>query len=91
MHYMNDYYELTLAVCGMDPGIDENFESEAQKKVDEILMEKFDINEEQFVEVAKALLPFSHIGKSGLSDQHFIGFANHEKEMWLFKQNYKKE
>lgn len=91
MHYMNDYYELALAVCGMDPDDDKNFESEAQEKVDEILMEKFDINEEQFVDVAKALLPFAHISKSEITEEIFIGYGNHEKGMWIFKQNYQKE
>lgn len=90
MNYMNDYYELALAVCGMDPDKDENFETEAEDKVDEILMEKFEINEEQFIEVAKALLPFAHISKSELTDEIFIGYGNHEKGLWIYKEKYQK-
>ena len=88
---MNDFYELALAVCGMDPDNDENFEDEAQEKVDEILMEKLGVDEDQFVEVAKALIPFAHINKSAISEEMYVGFGNHEKGLWLYKKEFKKK
>lgn len=88
MHYMNDFYELAMLVCGLDPDDDDQFE-EGEDKVDEILYEKYNIDSEQFEAIAKALIPFAGIGKSELTGETYIGFTNHEKGLWIYKEKIK--
>lgn len=81
---MNDCLEVAMRICGLDPEDDDNFEDNCDK-VEEILYEKFGIDEEQFEDLIKALSPFACRSKSPLTDEIYQGFADHEKQIFLYK------
>lgn len=85
MHYMNDYYELAMLLCGFDPDDSDQFDA-AEDQIDKILYDKYGVDEEQFERIARGLMPFAHIAKSPLTETIFMGFANHKKGLWLVKQ-----
>lgn len=85
MHYMNPVYELAIKLCGLDPYDDKVLE-ESEEKVDDMLYEKYGIEPDRFQELITDLMPYALKSKSALTDDVYIGFADHEKSMWLFKK-----
>lgn len=86
MHYMHPYYELAMKICGLDPENDEEF-NDAQEKVEQILYDKFGIDEDSFEKVVRALTPHAHISKSEITDTVYIGFGDHKNGIWLYKED----
>lgn len=85
MHYMNDVYELAMVVCGLNPNDDKDFEV-AEDKIEDLLYEKFEISEEAFENLVKALAKFTPPLEAGISKEKYHGFVDVEKSMFLYKQ-----
>jgi len=75
MNWNLDTYELALHLCGMDPDNDVDFENE--EKVDEILYEKYGIEDTEGLDkLIKDLAKLIDIGKSPLTEKRYKGFTN---------------
>lgn len=82
MYYMDEAFELALHICGLEDN-DENYEN--TDKVDEILYEKYGIEDaDKFNQLATDLLNLIDVGRSPLTDTLYKGFSNGEG--WLMKK-----
>jgi hypothetical protein len=82
MHWNLDTYDLALHLCGMNPENDADFENE--EKVDEILYEKYGIEDTEGLDkLIKDLGKLIDVGKSPLTEKRYKGFANERN--WLYK------
>lgn len=85
-----DYYEaqeLACAILGLnyDELVDEGRESE----IEETLWAKFNIDIDNFVNLLKALLPFTPVVKAGLSGSLYHAFVNEKEGIMIVKQAVK--
>lgn len=85
-----DYYEaqeLACAILGLnyDELVDEGRESE----IEETLWAKFNIDIDNFVNLLKALLPFTPVVKAGLSGNLYHAFVNEKEGIMIVKQAVK--
>ena len=85
-----DYYEaqeLACAILGLnyDELVDEGRESE----IEETLWAKFNIDIDNFVDLLKALLPFTPVVKAGLSGNLYHAFVNEKEGIMIVKQAVK--
>lgn len=82
MHYMLETYELAMTLCGLNPDDDEQFED--SEKVDELLYEKYGIEDTDGLDrLIKDLAEMISVEKSPLTGKIYKGFAN--ENMWLYK------
>jgi len=82
MYFNLDTYELAMHLCGMNPDDDADFENE--EKVDEILYEKYGIEDTDGLDkLIKDLTKLIVLGKSDLTGKVYKGFAI--KNEWLYK------
>ena len=82
MYWNLETYELALVLCGMNPENNADFENE--EKVDEILYEKYGIEDTEGLDkLIKDLAKLIDVGKSPLTKKQYKGFSN--KEEWLYK------
>jgi hypothetical protein len=83
MYWMLDTYELVLVLCGLDPDEDENAD-----KVDEILYEKYGIEDTDGLDkLIKDLTHFVGEGQSPLTGKNYKGFCRENE--WLYKTELK--
>lgn len=85
-----DYYEaqeLACAILGLnyDELVDEGRESE----IEETLWAKFNIDIDNFVNLLKALLPFTPVVKAELSGSLYHAFVNEKEGIMIVKQAVK--
>ncbi len=88
MHYMEDVYELTMAMFGFDPDNDEDFET-ATDKLEDLIYEKYEIDEENFANIIRDLVKFTPIVETALLNKKVQGFVNHKKGVFLYKEEVK--
>lgn len=74
--------DLALFLLGIPDG------PEDDDDVDDLLMERFGVDLEQFAVVVEALLPLCMVARGALSDQVYHGFADREDNLWLVKKPY---
>lgn len=85
MYYMDPGYEVALTLMGKDPENDKDFE-ESEELVDEFLFKKYGISDPTLFEnLLRDLASMADRGKSPLTGEIYCGFANREKQVWLFK------
>lgn len=85
---MTNYFEieeLAEAVLGLT---EEQIEEGPDH--DELMLEKFDIDMEQFWKVAEALLPFTAPQQAAVSGTYCQGFVNIKESCFIIKQEVKK-
>jgi len=85
-----DYYEAQELACAIlclnyDELVDEGRESE----IEETLWAKFNIDIDNFVNLLKALLPFTPVVKAGLSGSLYHAFVNEKEGIMIVKQAVK--
>ena len=78
-----DVEELMARMLGK---LDEYENDEIEDLEDEFL-EKFEIDSDQFKKVVEHLMPYTVLSKSELSDDIRIGFVDHEKSVYVIKEN----
>ncbi len=79
---MLETYEVAMKLCGLDPNNDEEFED--SEKVDEILYEKYGIEDtDGFDRLIKDLAKMADVGKSPLTEELYRGFG--DGTIWLYK------
>lgn len=58
-------------------------------ELEEKIYEKFDCSMETFEEIVSALMPFTVLSKSELSDSYRIGFVDHVSGVYVVKHDIK--
>lgn len=86
---MNPFYEVTMKLLGYNPDNEDNFET-AQYEIEDKLYEKYEIDEENFEKLLSDLVKLTPVVKTALGGQEVQGFVDTEKQMFLYKQEYKK-
>lgn len=83
---MLDTYELAMKLCGLDPEDEEQFED--SDKVDEILYEKYGIEDTDGLDrLIKDLAEMADVAKSPLTEELYRGFG--DGTVWLYKTKVK--
>lgn len=80
-HY--EIIELALAVLGLDEDFDD--EDELDDYIEEKVIERFNVNLEQFGKIAEALIPLTIPARSPLTNKLYQGFTR-DGECWVFKK-----
>ena len=81
MHYMLETYEVAMKLCGLDPDNDDQFND--SDKVDEILYEKYGIEDTDGLDRLKDLAKMADVGKFPLTGEQYRGFG--DGSLWLYK------
>ena len=53
---------------------------------DDLCNDAFDVDFENFVKIAEALMPFSHLSESPLSEGALVGFGDHKTGWYITKK-----
>ena len=69
-----------LAAHILEVDVDENW-----WQLDELLVDRFDIDLDIFEQLTKKLLPLCNVAKGTLSDNVYCGFADKSNNVWLLK------
>ena len=64
----------------------EQFENDEIEDLEGEFYEEFEVGFDQFHKIIEHLMPYSFISKSPLSDTIVIGFADHNRGMYLVKE-----
>lgn len=75
--------ELAIAALGLDEVSDDEI-IEDDDAIEEMLIEKFNVNFHQFCCVAEALIPLTLPARSALTEKLYKGFTR-DGESWVFK------
>ena len=70
--------ELAAHILGVD--VDEKWDD-----LDELLIDKFNIDLHLFEQLIEKLLPLCHVAKGALSDDVYCGFADKPNGVWILK------
>lgn len=63
------------------------YENDEIEDLENEFYEKFDIDSDQFQTVVEHLMPYTVLSKSELSEEIRIGFVDHEKSVYVIKEN----
>ena len=58
-------------------------------ELEDLIYEKFDCSMEAFENIVSALMPYSVLSKSDLSDSYRIGFVDHVQGVYVVKHDLK--
>ena len=64
----------------------EQYENDEIEDLEDEFYQEFDVDSEQFHKIVEHLLPYSHISKSPLTDKILIGFADHNNNTYIIKE-----
>lgn len=78
--YDLEYFELAADIVGLP---EENLDDMDYQMLDEMLIDKFDIQFEQFIEITKTLLKYVTVAKSPLTGNVYKGFG--KNGLWYLK------
>ena len=87
-----DYFEaqeLACAILGLD--YDTYVNEDRESEIDDALYEKFNVDMDQFIDIVRALLPFTPVVKAGLSGTMYHAFVNEKEGIMIVKQPHKEE
>lgn len=79
-----DVDELAMLVLGLNPNDDASHDAD----LDDLLNDKFEVGFEQFEQIVAALMPYTVLTKSPLSENLRIGFVNHEENTYIVKVEF---
>ena len=66
----------------------EEFENDEIEDLEDEFYERFEVGFDQFHKIVEHLLPYSFISKSPLTDTLLIGFADHNRGVYLVKEKF---
>ncbi|GAA4649680.1 hypothetical protein GCM10023116_19590 [Kistimonas scapharcae] len=84
-----EYEELACRVCGLDANETDRFLND-HASVDELLDDKLDIPFAIFLDIAKALLPFTPLVRTAVSDELFHAFIDVKDHRTIVRMPYVK-
>lgn len=64
----------------------EQYENDEIEDLEDEFYNEFDVDTEQFHKIVEHLLPYSYITESPLTEKLLIGFADHNKNVFIIKE-----